>query len=183
MPAGGQKHRIALARACYADADVYLLDDPLSAVDAHVGRHLMSQCVRGLLRKTTRILVTHQVQFLPEADLVVVMEGGRIKQRGTYDELVGKGVAFKQIQHEQDAEGGESQRDSVDGAAPAAAANGKAAGTTKANGAMGAEAPAKTLTAKVREWGRCCTLASVWKARPSMSESGRACRRRRRRAR
>lgn len=54
---GGQRHRVALARACYADADIYLLDDPLSAVDAHVGRHLFDRCVMGLLRSKSRILV------------------------------------------------------------------------------------------------------------------------------
>lgn len=59
---GGQKHRVALARACYAAADLYLLDDPLSAVDAHVGRHLFDTCICGLLQDRTRVLVTHQLQ-------------------------------------------------------------------------------------------------------------------------
>lgn len=54
---GGQRHRVALARACYSDADVYLLDDPLSAVDAHVGRHLFDKCISGLLGQKSRILV------------------------------------------------------------------------------------------------------------------------------
>lgn len=58
---GGQRHRVALARACYSAADVFLLDDPLSAVDAHVGRHLFSACICGLLGAKTRVLVTHQV--------------------------------------------------------------------------------------------------------------------------
>jgi len=59
---GGQKHRVALARAAYAAADLYLLDDPLSAVDAHVGRHLFDECICGLLGDRTRVLVTHQLQ-------------------------------------------------------------------------------------------------------------------------
>lgn len=74
---GGQKARISLARAVYRRADIFLLDDPLSAVDAHVGRHLFDICIgpRGRLgkMKTTRILVTHQVHFLKEADWIVVM--------------------------------------------------------------------------------------------------------------
>ena len=68
----------------YADADVYLLDDPLSAVDAHVGQHLMSACLCGLLKSKTRILVTHQLQFLPFADLVMVLNEGHIEELGSY---------------------------------------------------------------------------------------------------
>lgn len=89
---GGQKHRVALARAAYAAADVYLLDDPLSAVDAHVGRHIFDQCICGLLGYSTRVLVTHQLQYLPAADVVVVMSEGCILDVGTYDELVERGV-------------------------------------------------------------------------------------------
>jgi ABC-type multidrug transport system fused ATPase/permease subunit len=68
---GGQRARVALGRACYAAADVVLLDDPLSAVDAHVGRHLFEVCVCGLLkgRGATTVLVTHQLQFLSAAGL------------------------------------------------------------------------------------------------------------------
>lgn len=102
---GGQKHRVALARACYADADVYLLDDPLSAVDAHVGRHLFDKCVGGLLKGRTRVLVTHQLQYLPSCDLVVVMHEGSIAQVGTYQALVDRGVDFHQfVKVEKDAE-------------------------------------------------------------------------------
>jgi ABC-type sulfate/molybdate transport systems ATPase subunit len=97
MRAGGQKHRIALARACYAEADVVLLDDPLSAVDAHVGRHLMQHAVCGTLASATRLLVTHQLQFLPEADVVIKLEKGRLQAFGTYSELLGKGVKFDEL--------------------------------------------------------------------------------------
>ncbi|KAF7283323.1 ATP-binding cassette sub-family C member 4-like [Rhynchophorus ferrugineus] len=84
---GGQRARVALARAVYREADIYLLDDPLSAVDAHVAKHLFEGCVQGYLRGKTRILVTHQVQFLQGADLIVVLNNGRIEQMGTYDKL------------------------------------------------------------------------------------------------
>jgi ATP-binding cassette, subfamily C (CFTR/MRP), member 1 len=94
---GGQRHRVALARACYADADVYLLDDPLSAVDAHVGRHLFDKCVLGLLGSKTRVLVTHQLQYLPAADEVLVLREGRIAERGTYAELAARGVDFHRL--------------------------------------------------------------------------------------
>ncbi|KAK9847067.1 hypothetical protein WJX84_012280 [Apatococcus fuscideae] len=95
---GGQRHRVALARACYQPADVYLLDDPLSAVDAHVGKHIFEHCIRGLLGGSTRILVTHQQQYLAAADLVVIVSQGAITASGTYEELLQQGVEFKQIQ-------------------------------------------------------------------------------------
>ncbi|PRW33949.1 ABC transporter isoform A [Chlorella sorokiniana] len=101
---GGQKQRVALARACYAAADVYLLDDPLSAVDAHVGRHLFDRCICGLLGKTTRVLVTHQLQYLPAADEVVVLRDGRVAERGTYHQLLARGVDFHQFEQEDEGE-------------------------------------------------------------------------------
>lgn len=71
-----------MARACYRRADIYLLDDPLSAVDAHVGAHIFSQCIgpKGYLARLnkTRILVTHQVHFLKEADWIVVLNDVRM---------------------------------------------------------------------------------------------------------
>lgn len=70
---GGQKARINLARAVYRDADIYLLDDPLSAVDIHVGKHLFEECINGYLANKTRILVTHQVYHLKKADHIVIM--------------------------------------------------------------------------------------------------------------
>jgi ATP-binding cassette subfamily C (CFTR/MRP) protein 1 len=102
---GGQRARVALARAAYAAADVYLLDDPLSAVDAHVGAHLMARCVRGLLASSTRVLVTHQLQHLPLADEVLVLRGGRVAARGPYAALRAAGVDFGEIARA--AEGGE----------------------------------------------------------------------------
>ena len=86
---GGQKQRICLARAAYSDNDVVLLDDPLSAVDAHVGRHLLQHCILGgPLASKTRILVTHHLDVLPSADVIIVMDSdgsvGRIAQKGSY---------------------------------------------------------------------------------------------------
>jgi ATP-binding cassette subfamily C (CFTR/MRP) protein 1 len=118
---GGQKHRVALARAVYSDADIYLLDDPLSAVDTHVGRHLFDRCICGHLKEKTRVLVTHQLQFVPAADAIVVMKGGRVAEYGTYEGLRAKGVDFAQFEDQQEereraAEGavevGSSQTDS-----------------------------------------------------------------------
>jgi ATP-binding cassette subfamily C (CFTR/MRP) protein 4 len=77
---GGQKARIALARACYADSDIYLFDDPLSAVDAKVSQHIFHQCILGFLKHKTRVLVTHQVQYAPYVNKVFRMEHGNLTQ-------------------------------------------------------------------------------------------------------
>ncbi|KMZ04219.1 probable multidrug resistance-associated protein lethal(2)03659 [Drosophila simulans] len=94
---GGQKARISLARAVYRRADIYLLDDPLSAVDTHVGRHLFDQCMRGYLRSELVILVTHQLQFLEQADLIVIMDKGRISAMGTYSSMKRSGLDFARL--------------------------------------------------------------------------------------
>uniref|UniRef100_A0A668A9W6 ATP-binding cassette, sub-family C (CFTR/MRP), member 10 n=1 Tax=Myripristis murdjan TaxID=586833 RepID=A0A668A9W6_9TELE len=79
---GGQKARLALARAVYMDKDIYLLDDPLAAVDADVAHHLMQKCIMGILRGKTRILCTHRIEFVDKADLVVLMDSGTIIRTG-----------------------------------------------------------------------------------------------------
>uniref|UniRef100_A0A0D9WDM8 ABC transporter C family member 13 n=1 Tax=Leersia perrieri TaxID=77586 RepID=A0A0D9WDM8_9ORYZ len=94
---GGQKQRIQLARAVYNDADIYLLDDPFSAVDAHTAATLFNDCVMAALENKTVILVTHQVEFLSKVDKILVMENGEITQEGTYDELLQAGTAFEQL--------------------------------------------------------------------------------------
>ena len=76
---GGQKARLNLARALYIDADIYLMDDPLSAVDTHVGRHLFDKAINGFLSDKIRILVTHQLQYLQEVDQIVVLKRVNIK--------------------------------------------------------------------------------------------------------
>ncbi|XP_015755731.1 PREDICTED: canalicular multispecific organic anion transporter 2-like, partial [Acropora digitifera] len=75
---GGQKQRVSLARAVYFNADIYFLDDPLSAVDSHVGKHIFDKVIgpEGLLREKTRIFVTHAVQYLPHVDQIIVLQDG-----------------------------------------------------------------------------------------------------------
>ncbi|XP_065780480.1 ATP-binding cassette sub-family C member 6 isoform X3 [Muntiacus reevesi] len=87
---GGQKQRLSLARAVYRKAAVYLLDDPLAALDACVGQHVFNQVIGpdGLLRGTTRILVTHALHILPQADWIVVLEDGAIAEMGSFQELL-----------------------------------------------------------------------------------------------
>ena len=87
---GGQKQRVSLARAVYANAQIYLLDDPLSAVDAHVGKKLFENVIsnRGSLKDKTRVLATHRISVLNEVDEIVVLKNGTISERSTMDELI-----------------------------------------------------------------------------------------------
>lgn len=94
---GGQKQRLNIARATYFDADIILLDDPLSAVDAHVGNHLFEKCIVGELGDRTRLLVTHQLHFLPQVHRILVVKDGVIVEQGTYQELVDHGQDFARI--------------------------------------------------------------------------------------
>jgi len=87
---GGQKARLTLARAVYARADIYLLDDCLSAVDQHVGRHLIDNVFgpNGLLSGKTRVLATNSIPVLMEADFICLIRDGKIIERGTYNQLM-----------------------------------------------------------------------------------------------
>uniref|UniRef100_A0A672S2D5 Cystic fibrosis transmembrane conductance regulator n=1 Tax=Sinocyclocheilus grahami TaxID=75366 RepID=A0A672S2D5_SINGR len=110
---GGQKARVNLARAVYQDADIYLLDDPLSAVDAEVGKHLFEQCICGILKDKPRILVTHQLQYLKAANQILVLKEGHMVARGTYSELLRSGVDFTSLlkkDEEEEGEKGEAAR-------------------------------------------------------------------------
>uniref|UniRef100_A0A8C7K1H3 ATP binding cassette subfamily C member 12 n=1 Tax=Oncorhynchus kisutch TaxID=8019 RepID=A0A8C7K1H3_ONCKI len=85
---GGQKQRISLARAVYSNKDIILLDDPLSAVDAHVGKHIFEECIKKTLKGKSIILVTHQLQYLEFCDEILVLESGKIKESGTHKALM-----------------------------------------------------------------------------------------------
>ncbi|KAK8395732.1 hypothetical protein O3P69_005668 [Scylla paramamosain] len=98
---GGQKQRVNLGRAVYCNRDIYLLDDPLSAVDAKVARHIFNQCIRGHLAEKTVILVTHAPHFLEKCDEIVVMQEGKIVEKGTHAELLErKGEYFDMVGRE-----------------------------------------------------------------------------------
>ncbi|ETN05307.1 hypothetical protein PPTG_23495 [Phytophthora nicotianae INRA-310] len=87
---GGQRTRVALARAVYQDADIYLLDDILSAVDSHVGHDIFKECIKTCLKDKLVILVTHGLTFLSECNRIVVLENGVIVENGTYEDLMEK---------------------------------------------------------------------------------------------
>lgn len=101
---GGQKARLSLARSLYREADLYLMDDPLSAVDAHVGKHLFEECLskKGFLGGSTRILVTHQVHFLKDADWLVIVENGEVKKQGYAHEILQDEKNIGEITEEQE---------------------------------------------------------------------------------
>ena len=84
---GGQKARVSLARAVYADQDIILMDDPISAVDAIVKRKIMKNVIHGYLKDKTRVLVTHAIDILNQADRIILLDQGRILAQGTFDEL------------------------------------------------------------------------------------------------
>lgn len=85
---GGQKQRVSLARAVYSDSDIYLLDDVLSAVDVHVGRHLFHNCIKKFLNGKTIIFTSHQLQYLKYCDEIMVMENGVFVEQGKHDDLI-----------------------------------------------------------------------------------------------
>lgn len=85
---GGQKTRVALARACYAEKEIYLFDDPLSAVDAHVSKHIYNNCITDFLSNKTRIVCTHHIDYLTNADLVLIVENGQIVKSGPGNEII-----------------------------------------------------------------------------------------------
>nr|DAD37246.1 TPA_asm: hypothetical protein HUJ06_007887 [Nelumbo nucifera] len=94
---GGQKQRVSMARAVYSNSDVYIFDDPLSALDAHVARQVFDKCIKDELRGKTRVLVTNQLHFLPQVDMIILVHEGMVKEEGTFEELTKNGILFKKL--------------------------------------------------------------------------------------
>jgi ABC-type multidrug transport system fused ATPase/permease subunit len=119
---GGQKQRVAIARALYADARILVLDDPLSALDAHVSRLIFDECIVGhLLRhNVTVLLVTNQIQYAHRAHKLVLLQDGRIAEQGGYAELLNRGGAFAQLMRSMRSDGGRVEADAREEAAPGA---------------------------------------------------------------
>ncbi|XP_066267633.1 ATP-binding cassette sub-family C member 4-like [Branchiostoma lanceolatum] len=155
---GGQKARINLARAVYHDADIYLLDDPLSAVDAEVGQQLFNRCIQGALRNKARVLVTHQLQYLHEADQIMVLLEGEQVATGTYSELQQSGLDFTKLLGKEDSEEDiENGRTAVAPALSGTSANGYDANSLKA------EADEKDATVPLLEEEHRMTGTVGWK--------------------
>ncbi|NXP41332.1 MRP3 protein, partial [Leiothrix lutea] len=96
---GGQRQRVSLARAVYSSSDIFLLDDPLSAVDSHVAKHIFDKVIGpdGVLKGKTRILVTHGISFLPQVDHIIVLVDGKISEMGSYQELLKQNKTFAEF--------------------------------------------------------------------------------------
>ena len=112
---GGQKIRLSIARAMYSDADIYLFDDPISALDIHVGKYVMEQGILNFLRGTTRVVATHAIAYLKLFDYIYVMDQGEIFEEGTYEKVI-KTKVYQEIERtlreEQEKEEEKSQRSS-----------------------------------------------------------------------
>lgn len=96
-PSGGQKARLSLARGVYFNAGLVIMDDSLSAVDAHVGKRIWKQCVLGELKDRARLIATHQLHVLPDVDIVICMKDGAISDIGSYSELMDKNAEFSEL--------------------------------------------------------------------------------------
>ncbi|KAF2879992.1 hypothetical protein ILUMI_26180, partial [Ignelater luminosus] len=135
---GGQKQRISLARAVYTDADIYLLDDPLSAVDSHVGKHIFEKVIgpQGILKHTTRIFVTHSVTYLPMVDKIIVLKDGEISEAGTYQQLMDKKGAFSEFLQQYLNEANEKEDEESNNQLARKNSDVSETGTDKANGSL-----------------------------------------------
>lgn len=97
---GGQKQRVSIARACYSNSNLFLFDDPLSAVDSHVGKHIFDQVISsesGILSGTTRVLVTNALYMLPNVDQIILLKNGEIDGIGSYEELLKTSPVFAEL--------------------------------------------------------------------------------------
>jgi ABC-type multidrug transport system fused ATPase/permease subunit len=110
---GGQKQRLNIARAIYFNADIVIMDDPLSAVDAHVGKHIMDEAICGLLKGKARVLATHQLHVLHRADRIVWMKEGRIAKIATFPELMEHDEEFQKLMETTAAEEEEEEVEEV----------------------------------------------------------------------
>ncbi|KAF5366995.1 hypothetical protein D9758_003982 [Tetrapyrgos nigripes] len=107
---GGQKQRLSICRAIYCDTDIQIFDDPLSALDAHVGKAVFHNVLRDAMAGKTRVLVTHALHFLPQVDYIYVVSDGRILERGTYTELMENGQQFSAFVREFGSKDGEGEQ-------------------------------------------------------------------------
>ncbi|KAM6551936.1 hypothetical protein CsatB_001744 [Cannabis sativa] len=151
---GGQKQRVSMARAVYSNSDVYVFDDPLSALDAHVARQVFDKCIRGELRGKTRVLVTNQLHFLSQVDRIILVHEGTVKEEGTFDELSNNGMLFQKLMEnagkmEEYAEENEDN-EIIDGSASKPVANGVPNDVKNAND-VGKTKPGKSILIKQEE--------------------------------
>ncbi|ORY45580.1 hypothetical protein BCR33DRAFT_659120 [Rhizoclosmatium globosum] len=165
---GGQKQRLSLARAVYNDAEIYLLDDVLSAVDAHVDKHIFDNVIgpRGMLSGKTRVFVTHGVHHLPSCDKIIVIKDKTIEQQGSYQELIDQEGTFKVLIEEfahdvvMEKEDGDDKTDSKDSIETKVVVDDKQVSVVKAEEVDEKEEEGKLMTKE--EAGKGLAKASVF---------------------
>ncbi|XP_022598440.1 multidrug resistance-associated protein 9 [Seriola dumerili] len=108
---GGQKQRISLARAVYSNKDIFLLDDPLSAVDAHVGKHIFEECIKKELQGKSIILVTHQLQYLEFCDDILFLDDGEVREAGHHEALMKANGRYAQLIRNYEMEQSKTQKE------------------------------------------------------------------------
>ncbi|KAF8813301.1 ABC transporter [Phlegmacium glaucopus] len=117
---GGQKQRLSICRTIYCDTDIQIFDDPLSALDAHVGKAIFQNVLQQSLSGKTRVLVTHALHFLPQVDYIYVVADGRLAEQGTYSDLMSQGGEFAKLitefgsKEEEDQKQAEDEEDDID---------------------------------------------------------------------
>ena len=118
---GGQKQRLNIARAIYFNSNLVLMDDPLSAVDAHVGRHIFEKAICGLLKTKSRVLATHQLHVLNKCDRIIWLQEGRIVTIDTFENLMKNSVDFQNLMAStaQEKDSGEEKQTSKEDDKPA----------------------------------------------------------------
>ena len=122
---GGQKARISIARAMYSDGDIYIFDDPISALDAHVGKNIMINCIAGYLKNKTRILVTHALQYTSFADRIIYMKNGEINWVGKYTDLIKESFYADILEKVKNIEEEAKKKDTSNGSTDNSRENGK----------------------------------------------------------
>jgi len=158
---GGQKARLSLARAIYANADIYLLDGPLAALDLRVGRIVFQECILGALHCKTRVLVTQALNFLPQVDHVIVLSNGTIAEQGSYAQLYRQNGQLRKMVDaiEKRTEKADKGSDEQEAAKPKKAANAEEA----PSGSIVADEDVTTGAISSSTWWSYLNAAGGWK--------------------
>lgn len=158
---GGQKARLSLARAIYADADICLLDDPLAALDPRVGRTVFQECILDALHCKTRVLITQALSFLPQVDHVIVLKNGTIAEQGSYIQLYHQNGQLRKMLDavEKRTEKAEKKSDEQEAAKPKKAASAEEA----PSGSIVADEDVTTGAISSSTWWSYLRAAGGWK--------------------
>ncbi|XP_049369842.1 ABC transporter C family member 2-like [Solanum verrucosum] len=158
---GGQKQRVSMARAVYSDSDVCIFDDPLSALDADVGRQVFERCIKGELKGKTRVLVTNQLHFLSQVDKIILVHDGMVKEEGTFEYLSNNGILFQKLmenagkmeEYTEEKENDDDENDNDNDKSSKPVVNGETTGVAKEVGKDKKEGKSVLIKQEERETG------------------------------